>query len=138
MAQTAEKPLRIVVVEQDDCFLAQCLEFDIAAHGQTQDEAVRAFGHAYIRHILVARHLHVQPFIQLQRAPEEFWDLWQTRSAAGKMPTRVQMPTFTVQDRDRLDHSPAWRTKITHMFRRKRQGVEPSASFPHAAQMLGA
>lgn len=97
-------PLHVVAYEEDDLFIVQCLEYDIAAHGHDPVEARRAFTHALIRHAVTASEFNRPLFDGVPKAPQEFWRLWDVSEKRGDAPERLEIPRFTLSKR-KLDES---------------------------------
>src|SRR5690606_17850928 len=75
--------LRVVVFQDEGVHIAQCLEYDIAAHGDSPEQALQAFQQAVTRNIIVAQHLNTAPLANLPEAPAEFFAMWDRLCAAG-------------------------------------------------------
>ncbi len=83
MKQPSEQALRVVVYRDEDVFIAQCLELDVAAHGDSPDAALRAFDLALVRHQAVARHMGTEAFGNVGPAPRAFFEMWDRLCAQG-------------------------------------------------------
>jgi hypothetical protein len=70
-------PFIHVLYVKDDCgWYAQCLEFDIGAQGDSQDEAELAFFRTWHIQIAMDRAHGRKPFESLSGAPQKYWDMW--------------------------------------------------------------
>ena len=73
--------LRVIVYQektkQYDIWVAQCLEFDIAAHGEKPDAALYEFERLFIGHLAAARDSKIDPLTSIPKAPEFFFNLWE-------------------------------------------------------------
>jgi hypothetical protein len=67
--------LRVLIFRSDDRYVAQCLEYDIAAQGETLDEVRYQFEYAVVGRIAAAQELGSDPF-DLPAAPPHFHELW--------------------------------------------------------------
>ena len=71
--------VRVVVFQEDERVCAQCLEYDIAAQGQTLDDCLYQLGRLIVGHIAISTEKGFEPFRGLKRAPQRFWE-WFERS----------------------------------------------------------
>lgn len=95
-----QPPLRVIGYVDDGQFVVQCLEYDIAAHGDTPAAAKAAFVEAVLRHILAAIEFNEPLFEAVPKAPDEFWQMWADSKATGKQGERITIPRFTLRRRD--------------------------------------
>jgi len=93
MSDNKEQSIRVIICKENNVYIAQCLEYDIAAHGQTPEQAQRAFGELLIRHMIVARELQRAPFECLEPAPKQYWDLWDARQSEAHVRTPEPVST---------------------------------------------
>ena len=93
--------LRVVVNLEDGRYIAQGVDYDIVAFGDCLDAALDAFGHAFIRQCLVARHFGDDPLSHLPPSRAEFVSQWDacTRDANHQV-RHFDIPAFTVQPAD--------------------------------------
>jgi hypothetical protein len=80
-----EQDIRVIICKEDDVYIAQCLEYDIAAHGSTPDEAKAAFAEAMMRHAVYANERGCRLFDGLSPAPREYWDKWESKRTSEQM-----------------------------------------------------
>lgn len=111
--QITQPPLRVIGYEDEGSFILQCLEYDIAAHGQTHAEAKAAFVEAVLRHILAAIEFDEALFSGVAKAPDRFWQMWTDSKACGKQGERITIPRFTIRRRDEDDAGAAQIPDVT-------------------------
>ena len=66
--------VRVVVFQEDERVCAQCLEYDIAAQGQTLDDCLYQLGRLIVGHLAISTEKGFEPFRDLKRAPQRFWE----------------------------------------------------------------
>ena len=66
----------VVLIERDDRWVAQGLQFDIGAEGETFKDVIYELSRSIVGYIAVCRQEGVRPFEALGTAPQEYWDLW--------------------------------------------------------------
>ncbi len=86
--------LKIVVIREDDLYVAQCVSLDIAAHGDTAATAVEAFGKLIVHHIVLASRLNKMLFEDVPPAPPEYGTLWEQKRREGHRAEPLQIPAF--------------------------------------------
>lgn len=65
--------MTIVMFKEDDWWIAQCIEYDLAAQGKTIDDAQYEFQRIFCGRMLVARELGIEdPLADIPRAPAMF------------------------------------------------------------------
>ena len=73
---TQENYARIVLFKEGDTHIAQCLEFDIMAHGASEEIALKRFEAVFN----FERNLSIErgrsPFANIPEAPKEFFEMW--------------------------------------------------------------
>jgi hypothetical protein len=67
-----------VVFIKDQCsnWVAQCLEFDIAAQGKNIKDAQQAFERTFIGQVMLDIHNSRRPLAGIGQAPKEYWDMF--------------------------------------------------------------
>ena len=63
----------VLLMKEDDFWVAQGLEFDVAAQGKTIQDAKNSFERTFIGQILVDVLNGEEPLSQVPRAPERYW-----------------------------------------------------------------
>ena len=69
--------IRVVVLKDDNVFVAQCLEVDVAAQGTTPELAISRLRSALSAE-LKAAHDNGKQLADLGRAPESFWAVFES------------------------------------------------------------
>jgi len=89
--------LRVCIYPEGDYLIAQCVDYDIAAHGPDEESAIQEFIRAYMAHVLVAIELGQPPLEELPPAPPHVADDWKKLvvRGGGKV-TAFQIPAFAV------------------------------------------
>jgi len=65
---------RVGVFQDDTSVLAQCLEYDIAAHKQTLQDSLYQLARLIVGHVAVSLENGVEPFQAITAAPRQFWE----------------------------------------------------------------
>lgn len=71
--------IRMVVFPDDNAWVAQCLEYDIGAQGDSVEEVTARFEAALMANILESIKRTGEPFGGIDPAPEYFNDKWNSR-----------------------------------------------------------
>lgn len=66
--------LNILLFQEGNTWVAQCLERDVAGQGKTIDEATSAFERTFVGQIIIDVHNNEPPLGNIQRAPREYWE----------------------------------------------------------------
>ena len=74
MAERERFLLSVLLLNEGDTWIVQCLEHDIAAQGVSPKAALEALGWTIGAHILLDRQKRRKPFSTLQRASGSFWE----------------------------------------------------------------
>lgn len=69
--------IRVLLTVEHSTWVAQCLEYDIAAHGTTIAKAREALGRAFTAQVALAVHHGEEPLATLKPAPKPYWDLFE-------------------------------------------------------------
>lgn len=64
----------VLLFEDDDIWVAQCLEYDIVAQGATVDLARRSFEKTFVGQIILDVVHKKAPLQGIDKAPKFFWD----------------------------------------------------------------
>ena len=99
MTASPDTSLKIVVFQEDDTCVAQCLNYDISAEGDTPDDAIAAFRRLVISHSVVAHEKQRALFEGIEPAPFEFWNRWDTAPTTGGQTRLLDMPGVTIRKR---------------------------------------
>lgn len=68
-----------VIFIKDQCsgWVAQCLEFDIAAQGKSIKDAQNAFERVLAGQVMLDMQNNRRPFTGIGQAPKEYWDMFE-------------------------------------------------------------
>lgn len=94
-----EDTLHVLLRREDDVYVAQCIEYDIAAEADTIEAAKKAFVHTIIRHVLASRRFERPLFWSVPAPPPHVRETWEQVVLAGGKPERLDIPAFTIQRR---------------------------------------
>lgn len=87
-------PLDVLVTKEADWWVAQCLQYDLAAQAKTLADLRYAFEHALVAHVVVSLEKRVEPFDSLPSAPRKYWEAWER--ALPIETERVAPPAFRI------------------------------------------
>jgi hypothetical protein len=108
LAQTDFLQLRVVIRKEFDGdgtkWLAQCLEHDVTAQGDSLDEVKSRFARTVMGYATLALKHNENLFANIQPAPEQYYRLWEKATElkdslpmsfpSGRIPTRArQLPS---------------------------------------------
>lgn len=65
----------VVFKDQHSSWVAQCLEFDIAAQGKTLQDAQKAFERVLMSQVMLDVYHQRPPFEGIGQAPKEYWEM---------------------------------------------------------------
>lgn len=69
--------LSAIVRREHEHWIVHVLEHDFAAHGPTQEAALRALGRTIVAHLRLTKpEDRSDPLVDVPPAPMEFWDAW--------------------------------------------------------------
>ncbi len=82
---THETFVRVIVLKDGDDFVAQCLEYDICAHGSDEKSAMKRFitKFGFERNLSIERNR--SPFAGIDPAPDEYFSLWDECKDKGEV-----------------------------------------------------
>ena len=80
---TDGQDIRVVVVEEGDMWVAQCLEYDIGAQADELDDLYDRLQIAFMAELKASVAAHGVPFQGIEPAPEHFRRMWE--SCASKL-----------------------------------------------------
>jgi hypothetical protein len=72
MAERERLLLSVLLFNEGETWVVQCIEYDIVAQGESPRAALEALGWTIGAHILLDREKHRKPFSTLQPAPSSF------------------------------------------------------------------
>lgn len=88
--------LRVVVFREGDVWVAQGVDFDIAAHAKDTGSLMRAFERVLVENIMITTHLGRHPLEGIGSAPERFRLMYESAKTAiapanGREPTKADL-----------------------------------------------
>ena len=90
MAQPLTFKLSVLLMREGEMWVAQCLEYDLAAQGRTLAEVKDAFGKTFCGQIMVDLHHKLEPLSTFSQAPAAYWEKFKH---AERLLDRQQLPT---------------------------------------------
>ena len=94
--------LSVVLLQEGDAWVAQALEFDIAAQGKTLKAASDAFERTVVGQLIVDMSNGQAPFDGIDQAPKEYWDRFDSAKRIEDMGRPLRLPVSS-SARLRLD-----------------------------------
>ena len=94
---SVEQKLRVVVFQEGDYWVAQCVEHDIGAFGKTFDDMVSHFKLAFQLELAESIARHGEPLSGIDPAPSYFEDMWERRSSDLKPVQQLQGTPHTCE-----------------------------------------
>lgn len=73
---TDEFKIRTVLFREGDWWVAQCLDYDLAAQARTEKDLQYELGRILVGRIMAGAELGVEPFKGLPPAPRRYWDMF--------------------------------------------------------------
>lgn len=70
---TPNDRLKILLLNDRGPWIVQCLQYDIAAQGESVTKAWEAFNWTYWAQVLIDREKGIDPLSKLEPAPKEYW-----------------------------------------------------------------
>ena len=68
--------IRTLLIQDNNSWSIQCLEYDVAAQGETIEEAEDAFEKTFLGQIFLDIHENKEPLEGIEKAPKVFWDMF--------------------------------------------------------------
>ena len=100
MKDLSTNPLRVLVEAEGGGFLTQCVDYDIAGEGTTVDGAVESFIRMFIKNVLAAVQLGVEPLASVPPAPAEYAARWeQATHRIDREIKQFKIPAFAVVEK---------------------------------------
>lgn len=94
--------LDVLLFQETGSWVAQCLQYDIAAPGRKIDDAIYELQRIICGQIVVRKELNLPPIEQaLPRAPEIYWKLYHQAARIEKNPPRIEMQSGICVDMNR-------------------------------------
>ena len=74
MTKSLDFKLSVLLLREGEAWVAQCLDYDIAAQGKTIAEAKDAFARTFAGQVFVDLNHNVEPLHGFSPAPQEYWE----------------------------------------------------------------
>lgn len=100
MLATGEFKLKVVMFADDEWWIAQCLDFDIAVQARRIEDLPYELERTLIGRIMVAADLGLNPFSGLPKAPSRYWDMYDKATEVHEEP---KVPQTVQQYVERLE-----------------------------------
>lgn len=99
MARTIRLAVSVLLLKERETWVAQCLEHDVAAQGDTIDEALDNFGAVFAGHVVLDLREGREPLVDVPQAPVEYWTRYkQGQKLAKTLPIRLPEPKMITED----------------------------------------
>ena len=72
--ETLDFKISVLLLKEDEMWVAQCLQYDIAAQGKTITDAKEAFCRTFAGQVCVDLYHDVEPLSGFLPAPREYWN----------------------------------------------------------------
>lgn len=81
--------IHAVAFRSEDCWIAQCLEYDICSQAPTLYELLTEVERELEAHVIIARAEGIEPFAGVPKAPRRFWEMYKNgRPLPDAMPAQ--------------------------------------------------
>jgi hypothetical protein len=89
--------INILLFQERGIWVAQCLEFDVAAQASTLNDVIYEFQRVLCGHIAMRKELDLPPLeSDLPPAPEVYWRQYERAARLEKTAPRIQIPSMSV------------------------------------------
>lgn len=68
--------VRTVIFREGDWWVAQCLDYDLAAQAKTLKDLAYEIQRVLVGHMVICKQEGITPFEHLPKAPEKYWELF--------------------------------------------------------------
>lgn len=87
--------LRVLLFQEDKTWVAQCLEWDIAAQGKTLDDALNSFEQTFVGQIVLDIEGGRKPLASTPRSPKEYQGMFKkAKKLVDKKPLYIPKELF--------------------------------------------
>jgi len=76
--------VRVVILLENNTWIAQGLDYDITGHGNTTEAALENFGRTMLGQVLVDLHNDEEPLANTPKAPEFYWKRFEEAQWRGQ------------------------------------------------------
>jgi hypothetical protein len=77
MATTQVLELRVLLYVQNDTWIAQCIDFDIASQAESPKQVIESFERVFAAQLLYDQHKGKQPLEGIAPAPQHFFEAFE-------------------------------------------------------------
>lgn len=96
MARTIRLMVSVLLLKEGETWVAQCLEHDVAAQGDSIDEALDNFGAVFAGHVTLDVKEGREPLADVPQAPSLYWEHYKKGQRLDKtLPIRIPERTTT-------------------------------------------
>jgi hypothetical protein len=88
MSKKEEKAMRVLIFRRDEWWVAQCLEYDIAAQARSLNDVQYEIQRVVIGRVFAAQALGIEPFKGIPKAPEGYHKIFKKPDATLKVEFR--------------------------------------------------
>lgn len=93
---SGDHTLQVLLYKQEDWWIAQCLEYDIAAQAKSTEDVLYEISRLFVSRFVAAEEVGIKdPLESLPPAPEEFWKMYKKGIRAQPDRLRFQSPSGT-------------------------------------------
>ena len=103
--------MRVILFQEEGMWVAQCLEYDIAAHGETVIDAKEAYARVFAAQVIMAFQLDEEPLANIDKAPQQYWDMLensQRLAAPITVPDENEIPLSLMFDPAQNSLADSW------------------------------
>lgn len=83
--------LKVLVLREQDYWIAQCLEYDIAVQARSLPELQNRFMRVFAGHVALAVEHNDRPFSNIEPPPSSYQHLWEEKSSFGRFERRLDL-----------------------------------------------
>ena len=106
-SEVSDIELKIILFQGKESWVAQCLDYDVAAQGRTVVDALEEFERVFVYQLILYLDVGKDPLEELQKAPEYYWRVFQSaEKLMSRPPTRRPLkapPSWMVPSITRAD-----------------------------------
>jgi len=82
---THQFEVQVLILRENDSWIAQGLDYDITGHGKTLDDVFDNFERTFVGQILLDMHQGRAPLSNIKKAPKFYWEKFsEAKRLAGK------------------------------------------------------
>lgn len=98
-----KESIRVLVMQESGYYVAQCLEYDIAAQAKTFEELKDIFVRTFVFHIIIASKRGEEPFINIGIAPKYYFDRYKKAKDRLDNPFKITYPSGFKGTKNRIN-----------------------------------